>query len=449
MKFLLRLFVFGLIFLPNLVLAGDISDIYFTNDPQSIKPNEASCLTIRLEYSGDSHPTACMLMFSDSNTGQFSSNDTTWSSVDKLTINSNWSNKNFYYKDKEEGNYILTVKVVPVSCSVFSDEEAQWTANQNIVVSDQEISSPTPQPSPEATVGAAIPTSLPDSGSGWPEYVPPEERPRIKAYGGDDKVAVVGALTEFRGVAYNYSDEPLEGNVRYLWNFGDGTTKEGKNIYHYYSYPGEYRTVLNVSLLKETASDYLIVKVIPGEVYISEIKYGTDGFIKLENRSNYEINISDWMLRYGNQGFSFPHNSFIRPDSFLTISSVVSGIVLSHNITEVELLYSTGMTADTFSSSQVQRTYEVAQIEMPNTTTSEVQMISEVVKIDAQELEKNKEPEKIIKETPAVEDTQKAGVITVGDTNSGRNTGVYVFIVFSMAVLSGLGLFVVRRNSRV
>ena len=116
---LVTLFAFSL---PFFVLAGVISQVVFINDPRAIKPNETALLTIQLQYEGDSHPTACMQMFTDSSTGQFSSSDTNWKSVDKLTINSNWTNKNFYYKDSVAGNYTITIKIIPVSCSSLTDE---------------------------------------------------------------------------------------------------------------------------------------------------------------------------------------------------------------------------------------------------------------------------------------------------------------------------------------
>ena len=129
-------FIFLFLISVNFAFAGDITQISFTNEQRTVKPNEAALLTIQLQYSGGSHPTACMLMSSNSSTGQFSSSDTSWNPVDKLTINSNWTNKNFYYKDSAAGIFIINVKIVSMSCSSFTNQEAQWTAEQSIAISD-------------------------------------------------------------------------------------------------------------------------------------------------------------------------------------------------------------------------------------------------------------------------------------------------------------------------
>ncbi len=82
------------------------------------------------------------------------------------------------------------------------------------------------------------PPSQPSSGgSDSSPYIPPENLPKIKAYAGEDKTVIVGANAEFRGQAFGLKDEPLD-NARYLWTFGDGTSKEGQNITHFYQYLG-------------------------------------------------------------------------------------------------------------------------------------------------------------------------------------------------------------------
>lgn len=162
MKYLLIFFT--LLFCANPVFAGDISKFVFTPESSQIaKPNEATLLTIQLQYEGDSHPTACMKMFTSSATGEFSSSGANWKKVDKLTINSNWTNKNFYYKDSTAGDYIITVEVVSgVSCANLANQEAQLIASQNItVMSDVVIPDSPPQSEPEPTpsISSSQPTS--------------------------------------------------------------------------------------------------------------------------------------------------------------------------------------------------------------------------------------------------------------------------------------------------
>jgi hypothetical protein len=208
-----------------------------------------------------------MKMSSNSGTGQFSSSDTNWKSIDKLTINSNWTNKNFYYKDSTLGNYTITINIIAVSCSVLTDQTAQWTAMQNIIISEQQSQQQTSLSTPQTE-------QTPVSGSeNWPV------EPQIFANAGKDKTVIVGADVYFSGQALGIEKEPLE-NARYLWNFGDGAIAENQNVKHIYQYLGEYIAVLDVSSGKFSTSDNLLVKVIPNQLKISEIN---KDFIKLTN----------------------------------------------------------------------------------------------------------------------------------------------------------------------
>ncbi len=185
------------------------------------------------------------------------------------------------------------------------------------------------------------------TGGGSP-YIPPEKLPKIKVYAGEDKRVTVGATTEFKGQAFGLEDEPLD-NARFLWTFGDGASKEGKNITHFYQYPGEYIVVLNVSSGEYFASDSMLVKALPNQIFISEIKTGADSWIELENKSKEEIDISGSQIKYENQIFVFPQSTRIRPSAYLIIPSSVSGMIFYPGKGVVELLYPGGFKADSFS----------------------------------------------------------------------------------------------------
>ncbi len=186
------------------------------------------------------------------------------------------------------------------------------------------------------------------SGSDSSSYIPPEKLPKIKVYAGEDKRVTVGATTEFKGQAFGLEDEPLD-NARFLWTFGDGASKEGKNITHFYQYPGEYIVVLNVSSGEYFASDSMLVKALPNQIFISEIKTGADSWIELENKSKEEIDISGSQIKYENQIFVFPQSTRIRPSAYLIIPSSVSGMIFYPGKGVVELLYPGGFKADSFS----------------------------------------------------------------------------------------------------
>jgi len=117
--------------------------------------------------------------------------------------------------------------------------------------------------------------------------------PQIFAYAGEDRTVIVGADSVFEGQAYNLENELLEG-ARYIWNFGNGERREGKNILHHYTYPGEYVVILDVSSSKFSVSDRIIVKALPSDVIISKVE---SQFIELSNEGSRELNVSWWLLQ--------------------------------------------------------------------------------------------------------------------------------------------------------
>src|SRR3989338_4489487 len=118
---------------------------------------------------------------------------------------------------------------------------------------------------------------------------------QISARVGEDKTTVAGADIVLEGNALGFKKEPLE-NARYLWNLGDGSYKEGKNIRHIYKYSSNYIAVLNVSSGDISASDRINIKVIPNELQIIDAK---NEFIKLKNKSGVILDISGWFLKAG------------------------------------------------------------------------------------------------------------------------------------------------------
>lgn len=119
--FILVIFIFNSFFvLPNNALAvandgeGDIVQVSFTTPPRTTNTNIVSAvLTIQTQnaegLSKKVGETTTLNFNSSSETGQFSSNSTNWISTNTLTMNSNWANRNFYYRDSTAGIHTLTV----------------------------------------------------------------------------------------------------------------------------------------------------------------------------------------------------------------------------------------------------------------------------------------------------------------------------------------------------
>lgn len=173
---------------------------------------------------------------------------------------------------------------------------------------------------------------------------------RIKAYVGEDKTGVSGADIEFIGEALGLKNYPLDYNkTKFVWNFGDGGFQEGRIVKHNYFFPGKYIAVLDVASGEYSASDRIIVNVLPNEIIISEIS-STDSRVKIYNGSAQTIDISFWQFFYKNQNFIFPKNTFIRGKEYLTIPKAISGFDFS-GIQQgaVKLLYPNGAEATVFS----------------------------------------------------------------------------------------------------
>ncbi|MFA4890423.1 MAG: PKD domain-containing protein [Candidatus Paceibacterota bacterium] len=411
----MKKFFIAFIFLlcTNIVFAGDITQFVFTNDQRTVKPNEAALLTAQVQYIGDSHPTACMLVSSNSGTGQFSSNDTNWNAVDKLTINSNWTIKNFYYKDSAVGIYTITAKIVPgVSCSTMTNQEVQFTAEQSVVVSDGSSGSTTvvePQTQLTTVVG---------SSTSWPV------EPQIYADAGADKTAVAGADIIFTGKALGLDKKPLDG-ARYLWSFGDGASAEGKSVKHFYKYPGEYIVFLNVSNTEYSAGDGALVKIIPNQLKIIE---ANSDFIKLKNDSSATLDITGWFLRNGDSlpagGFKFPQTTLIKNGATLIIDSSISGINAKDG--KAELLYPNGSPAISYATQTSQTTTVVGSKIEPEPKTIKHSVSSSFA--------------------TNTENQTASAISSVQDDGENSNTGKWLALASGMGVISAAGLIFIRRK---
>lgn len=169
---------------------------------------------------------------------------------------------------------------------------------------------------------------------------------QIKVYAGEDRLGVAGAGLTFSGKALGLKDEPLD-SARFIWNFGDGSFKEGRAVNHIYSFPGDYIAVLDVASGEYAASDIIAVKIIPNEIIISEAS-PLDSWIELYNGSKELIDISFWGLSGGEKVFIFPKNTLIKPKSYLVISKEISGLALDREKGEIKFLYPNGSLADNF-----------------------------------------------------------------------------------------------------
>lgn len=170
-----------------------------------------------------------------------------------------------------------------------------------------------------------------------PSYVPPPV-PKLFADGGDDRSVIAGADTEYDGRAYN-RDEEIIGNVRFNWNFGDGTTAEGPAVLHHYTYPGRYQVVLTIAENRDAASDHFVVTAEPAQLAFAA---NADGSITIENRAGKDLDLSSWIVRSFMQTFTLPADSILLSGAALRLPETTLKFIAGPS---TELEYPNGVRA--------------------------------------------------------------------------------------------------------
>ena len=197
------------------------------------------------------------------------------------------------------------------------------------------------------TPGSANGGSLSNDGSAAATSTEPvissaSKPPFLIADAGENIVALAGDEVFFDG-------SKSQGASNFIWNFGDGSTKEGRQASHKYSFPGNYIVTLKTSDGVQSAEDQARADIYPNGVSISEFYPNSSGegdWIELSNRAAYGVDISGWGLGVKDSGpdFKIPENTFLGGLGFLAFAKTVSGISLPDS-GAVYLFYPNGQTA--------------------------------------------------------------------------------------------------------
>lgn len=232
-------------------------------------------------------------------------------------------------------------KVSGIGDSIFNNIKNLITVgesnppSQNATTTDSaQVSTSTSQTTTDTTASSTPPPSQTPVSS----YVSPPV-PQIFADGGDDRSVIAGADVEFRGRAYNRNQEFVD-NVRFMWNFGDGSTAEGSSVRHHFSYPGRYSVSLSVAHDRSAASDYMIITAEPANLAFST---HADGSVSIANLSGRELDFSFWHVRSFMNTFSFPEGTRILEGETLRIPQKTLGFHATD--ASAELLYPNGAVA--------------------------------------------------------------------------------------------------------
>ena len=257
------------------------------------------------------------------------------------------ANRSFYYKDTQGGTRTLTVKValkpeeVTKSCTSWPTGEwnIQWTATQSITVGDSSGSSDTSTTTSQTNTTQQTQTTTTTTTTSSPvsSYVTPPEI-QVFADGGDDRTVIVGADTEFWGRAYNRDKEVLD-RVRFMWNFGDGSTAEGITVLHHFDYPGRYAVVLNIAEHRSAASDVIVVVAEPAQLSFTS---NADGSVSIGNDSGRNLDLSRWIVRAFGREFILPDHSIILKGATMHITQQTLGFPAG---AQTELAYPNGIIA--------------------------------------------------------------------------------------------------------
>ncbi len=169
--------------------------------------------------------------------------------------------------------------------------------------------------SAQTTSGAASGNSSPVS-----SYVAPP-LPQLFAEAGGDRVAIVGADVIFEGRAYNRNREFVD-MVRFVWNFGDGSTAEGQSVAHHFEYPGRYVVWLDIAHDTVAASDRIIVTAEPARLSFTVF---ADGSAEIVNNAGRDLDLSNWVVANFAREFRLPKHSLILSGTSMRISQKTLG----------------------------------------------------------------------------------------------------------------------------
>jgi len=136
-----------------------------------------------------------------------------------------------------------------------------------------------------------------------------EEKNELSVGVGRERSVILNSPIKFKAISNSNSRN------KFFWSLGDGSSKEGKEIEHYYKYPGNYTLILQGYNKNNKAVTRTKIKVINPEI---ELDYIESGLI-IKNKSNSEINVGEFTVEQDNNEFKLSENTIIDPDASIGI----------------------------------------------------------------------------------------------------------------------------------
>lgn len=146
----------------------------------------------------------------------------------------------------------------------------------------------------------------------------------------------------FVGMPINFESNILNEEYKniygkYFWNFGDGEIKELTSLEnipfnHTYFYAGEYNVYLEYYRtnyeLKPYLTSQITINIVEPTLVISRTGEGEDFFIEVNNKSNMNLDLTNFTLRGLNKTFIFPKNTFLNKDKKIILSPKITNFNL-------------------------------------------------------------------------------------------------------------------------
>ena len=289
--------------------SANITQLVFTTEPQSVggetisdtisvQTQNSAGTSEELDETGD-------LYLSSSLGGEFSSNSTNWTPVDKITMSKGSANRNFYFKSLTSEKNTITARLVGRTSS------KEWSATQDFNALDNSTNNstssnnvtPTGTSNQTITTTRTVYVSARSSAEDLSNY---EENNDFEVSAGRERMATVGSILEFNAKYTVLKNNPSIPSFR--WSYGDGTSAVGKDVKHFYKNPGEYQVVLNSSLGELFSVSRTVVKVTTPDISLSA---QINGDLEVFNKGKTEINIGGWSLKDGQNTYIFPEDTII------------------------------------------------------------------------------------------------------------------------------------------
>ena len=337
-KLLVSMLLVGAIFSPVLVF-GAVGQISFTSEVQSVdigmvsdrmtvQAQDSSGVSFNISETGD------LYLTSTSGTGEFSSNSTNWTAVEKLTVSKGSANRNFYYKDSTKGVHTITARLVlreggdewstshkiAVGTSMSDNSETSDSTNDSATEDEESDDTDTSASGTESTTTSETDSTPTPKQSGIsahssPVYLstPIAEMEEFSVFAGRDRLAVEDGEILFEAKARIGKNE-LRDIVSYEWSFGDGKTAMGKMARQNYRLSGAYPVVLNAEYGGRKAASRLMVEVVPARLHLINQNDEKSPIIAIiKNEGKKEVNIGGWIVKNGDALHAFPKDTIILP----------------------------------------------------------------------------------------------------------------------------------------